>query len=73
MAHIQSVQRKSGRSYKAIIKQGDRVLKTKTFRTKKLAKQWLKAIEDDRANIRALGLKGANMPFSRLADEYIGQ
>ena len=70
MAHIQTIQRSNGKSYKAIIKQGDRVLKTKTFRTKTLAKQWVKAIEADRANVRALGLKGAKMSFNQLADEY---
>jgi hypothetical protein len=72
MAHIQTIQCTTGKSYKAIIKQGDRVLKTKTFRTKKLAKQWVKAMEGDRANIRALGMRGAWRPFSQLADEYDG-
>ena len=39
MAHIQTIQRSTSKSYKATTKKGDRVLKTKTFRTKKLAKQ----------------------------------
>ena len=39
MARIQTIQRSTGKPYKAIIKQGDRVLKTKTFRNKQLAMQ----------------------------------
>jgi integrase len=73
MAHIQIIQRKTGKSYKAIIKKGDRVVKTKTFRKKALAQQWVKAMEADHDNIRALGLKGAQMIFSELAQEYLHQ
>ena len=58
MSSIQKIQRQSGRRYKAVLKSGSRVLKTKTFTKEALAKQWLKRMQMDAEAMDALGLKG---------------
>jgi hypothetical protein len=61
MSSIQKIQRQSGRRYKAVLKSGSRVLKTKTFTKEVLAKQWLKRMQMDAEAMDALGLKGARI------------
>ena len=73
MSSIQKIQRKSGPRYKAIIKQGSKVLKTKTFTKQALAKQWIKRTEADYEAIQAYGMRGARLTFSDLASIYLEQ
>jgi len=73
MATIAKIQGKTNTSYKAIIKQHGRILKTKTFKTKTAARAWAKRIEADQEQMEAYGLLGNNMTFSELADEYMRQ
>jgi len=73
MATIARIQCKNSISYKAIIKQHGRVLKTKTFKTKTAARTWTKRIEADQEQLEAYGLLGNNMTFTELADEYMRQ
>ena len=57
-------------TFKAIIRKNQRVIKTKTFKLKKNARQWAKKIEGDSDLIALYGSDGAMMTFSSLADEY---
>lgn len=73
MATFVKVRRKQGYSWKVIIKRGDQVLKTKTFRQKAAAREWAKRVEGDNEISTALGSPGAKILFSKLADEYMAQ
>jgi integrase len=73
MATIAKIKGKTNTSYKAIIKQHGRILKTKTFKTKTAAHAWAKRIEADQEQLEAYGLLGNNMTFAELADEYMRQ
>ena len=69
MAYIQKRTTPAGATrYKVIIKSGGRIVKTKTFTTKKAAKTWAKRIEGDMEMMAALGLP--NMTFPELLDAY---
>lgn len=69
MAHIRTICRKSGMSYKAIVKRGLTV-KTKTFRTKCDARAWANRVEADIALMTAYGSAGASVTLDQLIDEY---
>ncbi len=71
MSSIQRIERKSGLRYKAVLKQGQTVLKTKTFTKRTHANQWLARMQADREAVEALGLRGAQMTFDELADHYL--
>jgi hypothetical protein len=73
MATIIKVPRKNDFSYKAIIRQKGRVLKTKTFTRKSSAITWARRIEADTEALNAFGLPGAVMTFNELADKYMMQ
>jgi hypothetical protein len=73
MSSIQKIQRQSGMRYKAVLKRGDHVLKTKTFKKQQLARTWLRAMETNQETITALGLPGARTTLSDLIDIYLGQ
>lgn len=65
------LQRKSGTRYKAIIRDGDRVLSTKTFTRKTDASTWAKALLHDNERLEALGNPQAHITLSDLADLYL--
>tara|TARA_B110000908_G_scaffold167592_1_gene220806 strand:- start:2272 stop:3384 length:1113 start_codon:yes stop_codon:yes gene_type:complete len=73
MSSIQKVERKSGMRYKAVIKRGSRVLKTKTFTKQSNAKSWIRRMESDLEVIDALGMKGARLTLSDLTTLYLDQ
>jgi hypothetical protein len=73
MATIARIQRKTNTSYKAIIKQHGRILKTKTFKKKTAARAWAKRIEADKERLEAYELRGNSMTFAELAVEYMRQ
>ena len=58
-------------TFKAIIRKHGRVIKTKTFKLKKHARQWAQRIEGDKDAMNAFGLPGASMTLSQLIDEYV--
>lgn len=70
MSSIQRIERQSGTRYKAILKHGTRVLKTKTFTQRKLARDWLRRMEADREIIDSLGMRGARLTLRELAESY---
>ncbi len=57
-------------TFKAIIRKNQRVIKTKTFKLKKNARQWAQKIEGDADLIALYGSDGATVTFTALADEY---
>ena len=59
--------------YKAVLKGGDDVLKTKTFTKQQLARTWLRAMETGQETMTALGLPAARTTFSELIDAYLAQ
>lgn len=71
MATIARIARQGGTVYKAIVKRGGRVLKTKTFARKTDAKDWARRLEADRQRLEALGSPGASLTFAQLAAEYL--
>jgi len=74
MATIRKLVCQKGISYKAIIKDlAGNHLKSKNFTRLMDAKAWIKRIEADEEHMEALGLQGASMTFSELADEYMAQ
>ena len=73
MSSIQKIQRKKGMTYKAVLKSGQQVLKTKTFSKQSLAKQWLKHQSASIEAISAFGLCGARMKLTCLIDEFTKQ
>ena len=75
MAYIQKCIGRDGTSfsYKVTIKHRSRYLKSKTFKTKRLAKIWAKKIEDDLAQMEAHANEGARLTLSQLAEEFINQ
>ena len=73
MFSIQKIQRQSDMRYKAVLKGGDDVLKTKTFTKQQLARTWLRAMETGQETMTALGLPAARTTFSELIDAYLAQ
>jgi integrase len=73
MSSIQKIKRQSGMRYKAVLKRGEQVLKTKTFTKQQLARTWLRQMEANLETIAALGLAGARTTLSDLADLYLAQ
>ena len=59
-------------TFRAIIRTKNKTI-TKTFKLRKLSKAWALRIEGDEDLMAATGCKGASIPFSQLADEYIDQ
>ena len=66
-----TITKTSAGTFKAIIRNKNRVIKTKTFRLKKDARTWSKSIEGDRDAMTAYGSPGAAIKFTQLADEYL--
>ena len=56
--------------YKAIVKKNGKILKTKTFSKKSLARTWAKRIETDQELLTALGVSGSKLTVKELAKEY---
>ena len=73
MSSIQKIQRQSGMRYKAVLKRGDHILKTKTFKKQQLARTWLRGMETNQETITAVGLPGARTTLNDLIDTYLGQ
>ncbi|MEM7097962.1 MAG: site-specific integrase [Pseudomonadota bacterium] len=71
MATIARIKRKSGVSYQAKIKRRGRILKTKTFRTKKAAREWSIRIESDLQLEAAHQDPGRRTRFQELCDKYV--
>jgi len=73
MAYIQKRIGQDGASfsYKVTIKHRSKFLKSKTFKTKRLAKIWAKKIEDDLELIEAYANEGARLTLRQLAEEFI--
>ncbi|MCP4335565.1 MAG: hypothetical protein GY785_23190 [Gammaproteobacteria bacterium] len=68
--HIRTITKKDGsKSYRAIIKTGDKEL-GKTFTKKLHAKQWATRIEQDAGLSIALGCQGVTTTFGQLAKDY---
>lgn len=57
-------------TYKAIIRRNNKILKTKTFKLKKHARDWAKKVEGDADLIKLYGSAGALVTFHQLANEY---
>ncbi len=57
-------------TFKAVIRKNQKVIKTKTFKLKKNAREWANKIEGDSDLIALYGSDGAMTTFSALADEY---
>lgn len=71
MATIAKIKRANGYVYKAIIRKGGRILKTKTFARKTDAKIWAQGIEADRQRMEALQTEGARMTLNDVAEPYL--
>ncbi|MFG0321001.1 tyrosine-type recombinase/integrase [Pseudomonas sp. zjy_15] len=65
------LERKSGTRYKAIIRDGDRVIATKTCKLKTDAATWAKALLRDEERLVALGNPHARITLADLADLYL--
>lgn len=65
------LQRQSGVRYKAIIREGDRVVSTKTFTRKTDATTWAKTLLRDEQRLEALGNPQARITLAELADLYL--
>tara|TARA_B100000767_G_scaffold230709_1_gene221869 strand:+ start:421 stop:642 length:222 start_codon:yes stop_codon:yes gene_type:complete len=59
--------------YKAILKRGDHILNTKTFKNHQLARIWSRKMETDQETITVLGLPGARTTLSGFIDIYLVQ
>lgn len=57
------------KKFKAIIKKDGKILKTKTFTKKSLARVWAKRMEADQEALYALGLSGTKITLKELAKE----
>ncbi len=68
---IVKFQRQTGTKYKAIIRDGDRVLTTKTFTRKTDASTWAKGLLRDGERLEALGNPAAHITLADLADSYL--
>lgn len=66
------LQRQSGVRYKAIIREGDRVVSTKTFTRKTDATIWAKTLLRDEQRLEALGNPQARISPAELADLFLG-
>ena len=71
MATISKTQRAQSVTYRAIVKRNGVVVKTKCFKTKTAARMWAKRIESDAEFMEALGEKGARLPLSEVAQQYL--
>lgn len=72
MATITEIKLKSGdTSYKAVIKNDGKILKSKRWSTRKAALTWANRIENDHEMMEALSSDAATMTFKVLADDYI--
>ena len=58
------------KSYKAVLKRNGHILKTRTFKTKTLARAWIQRVEGDRDLLDAFGSDGASMTLDTLIDQY---
>ena len=57
--------------FKAIVKSNGRIIKTKTFSKKSLAKKWGQSLEFDQERIEALQFSGSQITFKELYSEYV--
>lgn len=57
-------------TWRVVIKDGDRVVTTKTFKRKADARAWARRIEGDRDTAEALACPAAGLRFKDLAEEY---
>jgi hypothetical protein len=73
MTAIAKLEGLSGTRYKAIIRRGGRVLKTKIFRPRRSATSWARQVEADHELIEALGCPGAGITLTELVDKYFVQ
>lgn len=73
MATISKIQRKSGVRFRAIIKQKGKVVATRTFTKKGLARTWAARIEGDRELMAAFGSRGASITFFDLCTRYMAE
>jgi integrase len=74
MASFIKVPRKTkAAGWKAVIKRNGRVIAQKTFDKKSNAKLWAARIENDQEQLIALGLQGANIQLTSLADQYFAE
>lgn len=65
------LERQSGTRYKAIIRDGDRVIATKTFSRKTDATTWAKLLLRDEERLEALGNPHARITLAELAHLYL--
>ncbi|TDF77717.1 site-specific integrase [Pseudomonas sp. H9] len=65
------LERKSGTRYKAIIRDGDRVIATKTCKLKTDATTWAKSLLRDEERLEALGNPHARVTLATLADDFL--
>lgn len=65
------LERQSGTRYKSIIRDGDRVIATKTFKLKTLATTWAKGLLRDEERLAALGNPHAKITLAALAEGFL--
>lgn len=65
------LQRQSGTRYKAVIREGDRVVSTKTFSRKTDATIWAKTLLRDEQRLEALGNPESRITLAKLAELYL--
>ena len=73
MSTILKRETKTGVKYQVRIKQGDRILKTKSFAKLKLAREWKQRMEADKDLMAATGCPGSVMRFESFCAEYLSQ
>ncbi len=71
MATLAKIPRKGGFSWKAIVKRRGRIVKTKTFRSKSMAREWARQIEGDLQKVDAFDDPGHRYTVSNLAEQYL--
>lgn len=71
MATIVKLSKPCGVRYKVIIRNGQRVLKTRTFQKKAEASQWAKRIEGDSKIMASLDCLGGSMTLSEVVEPYL--
>lgn len=59
------------KKFKAIVKSDGRIIKTKTFSKKSLARKWGRDLEQDQERISAYGLAGSSLTLKELHKEYV--
>ncbi|WP_433737428.1 tyrosine-type recombinase/integrase [Pseudomonas putida] len=65
------IQRQSGVRYKAIIRDGDKLISTKTFKLKNLATTWADDLLRDHQRLEALGNPKAKITLEKLTELYM--